>query len=201
MGALLDEPAVVLVALSAAAVLVVVEVALPTAGIAGTLALLLGVAVAVGIDRQDALWWPLLGPMVAVGLWAVMIARRSRSAALERSAVALSGAGSLGFGLAENSAVTAALGVFVAAAVAAGFPVLHRSALGLLGRPAQVGMESLLGAHGQVLAWSGHSGTVLLQGSRWAATAADALEVSDDVQVIDFSGMTVEVARPIQRQR
>ena len=171
MDTILDEPAVVLVVLSAAAVLFVIEVALPTAGVAGTMALLLGVAAVVAIDRQDAVWWPLLGPKLAVVLWAVMIARRTRSATLERAAVAVFAAGSVGFGLADDSPVSAVLGVVAAGALGAAYPLLHRAAMRLLERPAQVGMESLVGAHGQVVAWKGTTGTVVLDGSRWNAAS------------------------------
>ena len=72
MGSLLDEPATILVIITLAALLVVVEAALPTIGIAGSLALGLSVGAVVGLERQDAPWWPLLGPALAVVVWATV---------------------------------------------------------------------------------------------------------------------------------
>jgi membrane-bound ClpP family serine protease len=196
VDALLDEPATVLVAITLAVLLLVVEAALPTVGIAGTLALLLSGVAVVGIDRQDATWWPLLGPAVAVVMWCVMVARRSRTPAGEVVAASLFGGGSVAFGVMASSAVTALLGAFAAAGLAAAFPRLHEAAHRLLERPPKVGMDSLVGQTGEVVTWNGLSGTVRLQGSLWNARAAQPFEVGDPVEVVSFSGMTLEVAAP-----
>jgi membrane-bound ClpP family serine protease len=196
----LDQPAVVLVLLSLAATLFVIEVALPTAGVAGTLALLLGAAALVGIDRQDAEWWPLLGPMTAVVLWAVLVARRQRSTALEPIALVLFGAGSAGFGLLAESPATVAVGLAITVALGAGYPALHRAAMRLLERPAQVGMEALVGRVGVVTEWDGPHGSVRLQGSLWTATSSARLTVGDEVEVQAFSGMTITVSPRVHPQ-
>ena len=199
MGSLLDDPATILVAITIAAFLLVVEAALPTVGIAGTVALVLSAAAVVGIERQDARWWPLLGPATAVVLWSVMVARRTRPPGLQVAAVALFAAGSVAFGAMADSAVTAVIGAVGAVKLAIAFPWLHGAAQRLLERPTQVGMDSLVGATGEVVAWSGPAGTVRLQGSLWNARAGHPLEAGDPVTVVSFAGTTLEVAPPTDR--
>jgi membrane-bound ClpP family serine protease len=191
---LLDEPATILVALTLAAVLLVVEAALPTVGIAGTLALLLSAVAVIGITRQDATWWPLLGPAVAVVLWCVMVALRRRSATGQAFAAALFGGGSVAFGAMADSPTTVVIGILAAVALAGGFPSVHGAAERLFGRPSQVGMDSMVGSIGEVTAWKGQAGTVVLDGSRWNATARRPVHKGAQVTVVAFSGMTVEVA-------
>lgn len=195
MDQLLDQPAAILVIITLAALLFVVEAALPTMGVAGTLALVLGVAAVVGVEQQDATWWPLVGPAGAIVLWCVMVARRSRTPGGQALAATLFGAGSVAFGAYEDSAVTAVVGMLAAVGLAAAFPHLHGAARRLLERPTQVGMDSLVGAEGTVVGWAGTTGNVRLQGSLWNAHAAEPLAIGDVVTVVTFSGMTLEVAR------
>jgi membrane-bound ClpP family serine protease len=192
---------VVLLALSLAAALLVVEVALPTMGVAGTLSLALAVLGIAAIDRQQADWWPLAGPAVAVVLWAVLVAARRRSVLLEALAGVLFAAGAVGFGVAQSSAGTAVLGVVLAAVLVVDYPRVHAAADRLAGQPAQVGMEALVGLTGTVAGWSDRSGTVRVQGSLWNAVSgagdvgAKRPEVGDEIEVVGWSGMTVQVAR------
>ena len=194
MESLLDAPAVVLLALSLAAALLVIEVALPTGGVAGLLSLVLGIAGVAAISRQDADWWPLLATAVGALLWAVLIANRRRSPAVELFAVALFAGGAATFGALEESWGTAALGVALALAGGAAFPWLHAAAVRLLDQPVKVGMEALVGEVGRVVSWDAGAGTVRLQGSLWNATAPEPLADGDEVQVVGFSGMTIQVA-------
>lgn len=196
MDALLEEPAAILVVITLAALLLVVEAALPTAGVAGTAALVLSVAAVIGVERQDATWWPLLGPAAAVVLWSVMVARRSRPLATEVAAAVLFGGGSVAFGAMADSWATAVIGVVAAAALAAAFPSLHGAARRLLERPTQVGMDSLVGTPGEIVAWDDGRGTVRVQGSLWSARSRHAFAPGDPVTVIAFSGMHLEVAPP-----
>ena len=200
MEQFLDQPAVVLVLLSLAAALFVVEVALPTAGVAGTLALLLGAAAVVGIDRQDADWWPLLGPTLAVVLWAVMVATRKRSPLLEPIALVLFAAGSAGFGLLADSPAAVVVGLAITVGLGAGYPAIHGAAMRLLARPAQVGMEALVGQVGVVSTWDGDHGSVRLQGSLWMANSAEAVASGDAVEVTGFLGMTISVVPRVRPQ-
>lgn len=190
---LLDEPAVVLLALSLAAALFIVEVALPTAGVAGTLALVLGLTAVAGIAEQDADWWPLVGPKLAVVLWAVMIARRKRSGSLEAAAVAFFAGGTVVFGLLADSVAAAAVGIALAVALGAGFPRLHDRARSLLEQPPRVGLEAYAGARAEVVRWKGAAGTVRLEGSLWNASSTSALRAGDLVSVVRHDGMTLEV--------
>lgn len=69
----------------------------------------------------------------------------------------------------------------------------------LLARPAQVGMEALIGQAGVVTDWDGDHGSVRLQGSLWMANSAEAVVGGDAVEVTGFLGMTISVvprARP-----
>jgi membrane-bound ClpP family serine protease len=194
MEELLDEPAVVLLLLSLAAALLIVEVALPTAGIAGTMAIILGVGTIVAIDQQDAEWWPLVGPCLAVTLWGVMVARRRRSTAQEAAALGLYAAGGVWFGVLADSPMSVVVAIVLTGALAVGFPLVHGAAVRLLDRPAQVGMESLDGTTGVVSTWEGTKGTVRVQGSLWTATSAVPLTVGDEVTVSGHTGMTITVA-------
>jgi membrane-bound ClpP family serine protease len=194
VDALLDEPVIVLIALSLAAALFIVEVALPTAGVAGTLALLLGVVAAAAIVHQDAVWWPLVGPKLAVVLWAVMIARRRRSPVLEATAVVAFAGGSVVFGVLADSPVAVGVGVALAAALGGGFPRLHERARRLLDQPPLVGREALVGQVAEVIRWDGIAGTVRLAGSLWNATSEAPLTEGDPVAVVSWSGSTLGVA-------
>jgi membrane-bound serine protease (ClpP class) len=194
VDALLDEPAIVLIALTLAAALFIVEVALPTAGVAGTLALVLGLTAVAGISEQDADWWPLIGPKLAVILWAVMIARRRRSPALEATAVVLFAAGGILFGVLADSPAAAAVGALLALPLGAGFPRLHQKARDLLEQPARVGLEAQVGSQGEVVRWKGGAGTVRLDGSLWNATSSSPLRAGDPVSIVGHHGMTLEVA-------
>ena len=196
MGSLLDEPATILVVITMASLLLVVEAALPTVGIAGTLALALSVAAVVGIERQDATWWPLLGPAAAVVVWSVMIARRDRPLGGQVTAALLFGSGSIAFGAIADSPFTAILGAVAAAKMAVLFPWVHGAAQRLLERPTQVGMDSLVGAPGEVVSWTGLAGTVRLEGSLWSATSSRPFDAGDPISVVSFSGMTLAVAPP-----
>lgn len=193
VDAVLDEPALVLVALTLAAVLFIVEVALPTAGVAGTLALVLGLTAAAGIAEQDADWWPLVGPKVAVILWAVMIARRRRSPVLEGAALVLFAGGTVLFGVLADSPLAAVIGGALALPLAAGFPRLHQRARDLLEQPARVGLEAQVGSGAEVVRWKGGAGTVRLDGSLWNATSSSPLRAGDLVSVVGHHGMTLEV--------
>ena len=68
----------------------------------------------------------------------------------------------------------------------------------LLEGPSKVGMDSLVGAHGVVAAWDGRAGTVIVQGSRWNAVAREGHAKGDEIEVVGFTGMTVQVARSVR---
>jgi membrane-bound ClpP family serine protease len=191
---LLDQPAVVLICLTLAAALFIIEVALPTLGIAGSLSVLLGIAAIVGIQRQDTPWWPLLLAVAAVALWVFMIARRSTTPIEQLLAAGLFAVGSITYGVLAHDIATVIIGVIGTVKGVVGFPLLHRAAIDLLEKPPLVGMDAFVGETAEVVRWEGLSGTVRIGGSLWNATSPMPLRPGDEVEITGYSGMTVEVA-------
>jgi membrane-bound serine protease (ClpP class) len=194
MDAALDQPAVVLLAVAVGAVLFLLEVALPTVGLAGGAALLLGAVAAWGIQRQSATWWPLVAVVAAMAVWAVLVAARRPSVVGQALAGGLFAAGAVGFGVVNDDVGAAACGVVVAAALPALFPRILGAAQRLLDLPPQVGMEAMVGAGGEVVEWSGGRGRVRVGGTLWNASGPEGLVAGQAVEVRGVSGMTVEVA-------
>jgi membrane protein implicated in regulation of membrane protease activity len=122
-----------------------------------------------------------------------MVAQRIRPIAGQVAAALLFGAGSVAFGVMADSPATAAIGAVAAVVLAADFPWLHGAAQRLLERPTQVGMDSLVGKTGEVVAWAGETGTVRLQGSLWSARSSTPLAAGAPATVVAFAGMTLEV--------
>ncbi len=159
-------------------------------------ALALGVAAVVGIERQDADWWPLLGLKAAVVLWAVVIARRRRSPGVEAVAVTLVAGGSVTFGVLADSPVSAVAGVAAwPSRSAPGSPGCTEAGRHLLDQPARVGFEVVPRHHerGRPLGgrrrdrstWPGPSGT---------PPRPHPLDAGDPVVVVGFTGSTLQVA-------
>jgi membrane-bound ClpP family serine protease len=204
MNVLPDVPALVLIATALAAVLVLVEAALPTFGVAGTAAL--GFATIAVLSTGDSAhpWWPLLFVVLAVVVWAVQLTVRHEHRVLEASAALSFAGGSLGYAIAARDA-----GAIVAAAVASIalpllFPRLSRATRRILDQPVQSGMESRGGHWGEVApppeepvysaTDAGRRMTVRVEGSLWNAHSAEPLEEGTPVVVIGYSGMTLEIA-------
>jgi membrane protein implicated in regulation of membrane protease activity len=194
MGWLPDAPAVVLVALTLAAALLLVEIALPTFGLAGTSAFGLTVVAILTLgDRRDP-WWPLVLVAAGVALWAVLLAGRWTSAAAQAAAAAMFGLGSIGYGILAGDPATVVLAVAGSVAVPFAFRPLARATDRLLALRPQTGMDSLVGREGVVVRWEGRAGTVRIDGTLWNARSASALSPGDEVVVGGFAGMTVDVA-------
>jgi membrane-bound ClpP family serine protease len=193
---LFDEPVVVLVGVTFAAVFAVVELALPTLGVAGLLGVFcLGVAGGGVVRQDDLVWWPLLGTAVAAVLWTVSIVLRRRSTGLEAAAAALCLAAGLGFAAANRDAASAVVAVALAAGLWVAYPALHQAATKLVERPAQTGMEALVGRTVLVDRWDGDGGIVLLDGTRWnAESVGGGFSRGDHAAVVDFHGSTMRIA-------
>ena len=196
MNGALDEPAIILLCATLASALVVVEVALPTLGLAGATGTVAALLAMIGIDRANATWWPLLGSVVAVVVWSALVLSRRRSRVAELTALAAYAAGSAGFAIANEDAPGFAVAVGCAIALALAFPPLHRGAAALMNAPAQVGMDAFIGMTARVDRWRDGAGVVLLQGTRWGATSALPLSlgVGDEVTVVGSHGNTIEIA-------
>ena len=140
-----NEPAVVLLCVVLAAALIVAEVALPTFGLAGFTGFALVVVATIGINDAGMEWWPLSLMAVAVGLWSVMIARRTTTVVQQAVAVGLFTVGGVYFGVLEEDPLTIVLALLGAAGLAAGFPVLLERSSRLLNAQPEVGMEAFVG--------------------------------------------------------
>ncbi len=188
----------VLVCLTFAAALLIVEAALPTVGIAGTLGLGALILVVVVVADQDLTWWPLIGPALGVTTWAMLVVAQRRSTSAELFAAGVFAAGGAAFAVVNDDAASMVVTVLATAGLALGFPRLHDAATQLARRPAQVGMEALIGGVAIVDRWDRRSGTVLLEGSRWNAAATHAIDLTpgDPVTVVGFLGNTIDVWPP-----
>ena len=195
MDALLDAPAFVVVALTLASALLLIEVALPTFGIAGISGFVLGGAGAASVARQDKAWWPLVLVALAVCLWAVLVARRSAPPAAQVTAAVLYALGGIGYGIAAGDIPAIVVAGLATAGLAAGFPTLVTASNRLLNRPSQVGMDSLVGRVAVVERAAGRAGTVRLEGSLWNATssAGDLPGPGETVLVAGYDGMMLVV--------
>ncbi|HEX2700731.1 MAG TPA: NfeD family protein [Acidimicrobiales bacterium] len=193
MGWLPDAPAVVLVALTLSAALFLIEVALPTLGVAGFTSLGLGIVAFTAAGDQRHPWWPLLLVIGAVCLWTVLLVGQWAAPAYQLAAAGLFAAGGVGYGLLARDAAT----VVLAAAASAGLPFCFSPLLRAAGRlrqlPPQLGMEALVGRTGTVVRWDDATGTVRVDGSLWNASGRVPLRPGAAVVVDGFTGMTVHV--------
>lgn len=195
MNIALDQPAVILLCVTLATAFVVIETALPTLGVAGTIAAAAALLAVIGIERSDATWWPLLGSVAAVAVWLALLFGRRRSRLAELGAIAAYAAGGAGFALANDNGPALAAAIGGTIVLAAAFPPLHRGTIKLLGAAAKVGMESLTGETALIDQWHGRRGVVLLQGTRWNASSDVSISfgLGDEVTVVGFHGNTVEI--------
>ncbi|MGQ0616689.1 MAG: NfeD family protein [Acidimicrobiia bacterium] len=194
MGALLDGPALVLVALTLSAALLLVEVALPTFGVAGLSGLALAALAVATADRLGEPWWPLLAVAAAVCVWAVLLTFGRRSPSAQLAAAGLFGLGSGGYGVLAGDPATIVLAVVGTVGLPIGFRPLLRSATRLLDMPPQLGMDALVGRTGTVTRWQDGTGTVRVDGSLWNACGPPALWPGVEVSVLGYRGMTLDVA-------
>lgn len=190
---MLDQPAVVLLAVGLAAILLVLEAALPTGGLAGA-ASAAATAVAVwGIARQEADWWPLTLVAAAITLWGALAAMRRTPTLGQALAALLYAGGAIGFAAANDDAPALVVAALTSVGLPLAFPPLARSAERLVDLPAQVGMESVPGRRVTVLAWDGKAGTVSLDGTTWRATGPTGLAAGAEVTVVGSDRMTLIV--------
>lgn len=193
---MLDEPAVVLLAATAAAVFLLLEVALPTVGLAGTAGIALAALAAWGAERhaEGDEWWPLLGVVTAVAVWGVLIAVHRHPVQAQVAAAVLFGGGALGYAATTGDAPAAAAAVVATPLLAAfAFPRLARASERLLGAPPQVGMDAMVGAAATVASWEGDRGRVTLEGTLWNAEGPAGLEAGAPVVVTGTTGLSLRV--------
>jgi membrane-bound ClpP family serine protease len=190
---LLDQPAVVIVAAAVASVLLLLEVALPTVGLAGTGGIAAGGLAVWGVERIGDDWWPLLGVVVAVALWGALIAVQRTSPTGHFIATGLYLAGGLGYAATTADAPAAITALVSTAIVAVSFPRLSAAAEKLRGGKPAVGVESYVGEVATVVAWEGRRGQVIVGGTRWNASGPEGLHDGDEVEILEASGLTLTV--------
>jgi membrane-bound ClpP family serine protease len=195
---LLDAPAFVVVAMTGAALLLLLEAALPTFGLAGISGTALVVAGAAAVARQDDAWWPLILCAIAVCLWAVLLVRRDSPPVAQMVACGLFLVGGVGYGIATRDGLAVATGALAALGLGAAYPPLLRATGRLLDLPPQMGMEALVGRCAVVEMASGISGTVRLDGSLWNArsTFGELPPRGATVLVDGYDGMMLCVRPP-----
>jgi membrane-bound ClpP family serine protease len=191
----LDSPPVIVIALTIAAGLLMIEVALPTfgvAGIGGFAMLWVGIQ---GVAEGGHDWAALTLIAVGVALWAVLLVRRTPSVTGQAAAAGFYALGTVGFGLMADSPGAVAVGVAATGGLAATFPLLLRATNRLLNRPPQVGMEAFEGRRATVVSWDweANRGTVRLDGSLWTATATVPVRSGDEVVVVGHDRMELRI--------
>lgn len=193
MSFVIEQPAATYVALMLATVALLVEIALPTYGISGIIALVLAAIGGAGVVRQQLVWWPLLLAACGIVLWVVGLARRRDNVVLQAVAATLFASGSVVFALlaADAPAVIAAIAGSIAVPLI--YPALLRATRRLMERPPDVGMEAMVGRTGDVEEWSGTAGNVRLDGSFWNADGPADLAVCARVVVRYVDGMRLVV--------
>ncbi|MDQ1431374.1 MAG: hypothetical protein QOF40_1976 [Actinomycetota bacterium] len=186
----------VLLAATASAVLLLLEVALPTVGLAGTAGTAFAVLAAWGANQRGDDWWPLFGVVAAVAVWGVLIARHRRSVGGRAIAAELFLFGGLGYAATTGdrpAAITAVIATAVIAAFA--FPRIAAGAERLNDAPVQHGMAAVVGTVGVVDDWEDGRGRVLVEGTRWSAAGPADLAPGDEVTVTATSGLSLSVDR------
>jgi membrane-bound ClpP family serine protease len=191
----LDAPAFVVVAFTLASALLLIEAALPTAGLAGFSGLALTVAGVLAVDRQGEAWWPLVLIALAVCFWGILLLRRSASIPGRATAAGLHAAGGIGYGVLAGDLLAMVVGAVAAAGLSAGYPPLRQAMSRLLDRPPQVGMEALVGRMARVQRAHGRQGVVRVEGLEWKAEAksGDLPEPGGEVRVTGYRGLTLFV--------
>jgi len=180
-------------AFTLAAILFLVEVALPTFGVAGFSALALAALGFAAAAEHDQAWWPLLLAAAGVCLWALLLFARRTSIWAHVAAAALFVTGGASYGVLANDPITIALSVAGAAVLFFSFRPLLRTTNRLHDMPAQLGMDALVGRAGIVAHWDGGAGSVRLDGSLWNARSRVALGAGDEVVVVGYTGLTIDV--------
>jgi len=196
----IDQAAATYVALVLATIALLVEIALPTYGISGTIALVLAAIGGAGIVRQHLAWWPLLVAACGIALWVVGLARRRDNVVIQAVAATLFATGSVLFALLAADAPAVIAAVVGSIAVPVIYPALLRATRRLMDMPPDVGMEAMVGRTAEVEEWSGTSGSVRLDGSFWNADGPAGLERGAHVVVRYVHGMRLAVGPQPQSQ-
>lgn len=194
------QPAATYVALVLATLALLVEIALPTYGISGTIALVLAAIGITGIAHQHLAWWPLLIAACGIALWVVGLARRRDDVWLQAAAATLFAVGSVVFALLAADAPAVLAAVVGSILVPVAYPALQRATRRLMDRPSDVGLEAMVGRTGEVADWAGTAGAIRLEGSFWQADGPGGLAPGEAVVVRYVDGMRLVVGPVVEAQ-
>lgn len=186
-----SSPLAVYVITTVAVALALVEVALPTFGVAGASAGAMGLLALWGVDARSHPWWPFVLIGFAFALWAVELVRGSRT--LRWPAAAAFGIGSVSFGLATDDLGTSICAAAATVTFAAAFPTLSRAMARLNAARSPIGLDALDGRRAVVDRWDQGSGTVVVDGSRWSAVGPPFLDPGATVTIVGHDRMTLTV--------
>lgn len=196
MADVLTEPLTIYVAAVVALTLALIEIALPTTGIAGAVAGIAAVVAAWGLADSGLRSWPFAFVALALAIWAVVLIGRRSHQGWHAIALGLFALGSLLFALLADD-----VGTLVAAGVATvmtgtGVPMLQVQMAALFDRPSIIGNDAYSGRHVTVLEWHGSSGTIQMDGTRWNATTDNGPFEPGDTPVVDhIDGLKVHLTK------
>ncbi len=176
--------ALVLVLLTVAVGLAVLEAAVPGLGLAGGGATVLAVGAGVVLWQDDLTWWPLLGVAAATALWTLMIGWPHPPPWAQVAAAGLHAAGGVAYGLLADDVASLVVAVVGAVALAAAFPSLHRWTRRLVEQQPRTGMESLVGRRATVEVGAEQQPVVRLDGSLWSVSPAGAAPLAPGMPVV-----------------
>ena len=192
MNSVWSEPLTIYVAATIAVALALVEVALPTFGVAGLCGAATGVLAAWGIDERGLPWWPFVPIGFAFMLWAVELVRGTTT--LRWFALGTFALGSLGFVVETNDLAAGLAALLMTALFALAFPSLGAAMGRLNSRPSDVGTDRFIGAEVTIDRWQDGAGTVLFEGSRWSAIGPHGLTPGSTAIIETVHGVTFQLA-------
>lgn len=167
-----SAPWIVLVLLTVAVALTVVEAAVPGLGVAGVGATVLGVGAAVVVWQVDVSPLPLFAVAAAAALWTALLAWPRPPAWAQVAAAGLHAAGGVGYGVLADDTASMVVAVAGSIALAVAFPPLHRWTRRLAEQRPSIGMEALVGRTTVVEGAPGGRLVVRLDGALWSIAPA-----------------------------
>ena len=185
------EPVLLYLAATLAVALALVEIVLPTFGIAGLSAVVLTVLAGLGLADRGLTWLPFAFIGLALCLWAIDLLTTVKWLRWPATAVFAVASGAFAYDVGGVACwVAGALATVALSALV--FP-LDTAVRRLNGRRPVLGLEALVGQIGVVDRWESGAGTVMLGGSRWNATGPQFFQVAQRVLVTGHDRLTLTV--------
>jgi len=185
------EPVLVYLAATFAVALTLIEIVLPTFGIAGLSAVALSVLAGWGLDERGLSWLPFAFIALALCFWAIDLLTPMKW--WRWVATAVFALASAAFAADAGTASCWVVAAFATVGLAALVFPLDTAVARLNGRPPTLGLDALTGQVGVVERWDAGMGTVVLNGSRWSATGPQFVPVAQRVVVTGHDRLTLTV--------